>query len=247
MSTRTSKKAVVMKKSIIEGPPTSIPNIVGAWFDTVINPLLDALEVESDLLQKKNWTWQFQADGLESIRHIIGHVALDARPNLELFGQLNPEVAVLLEKHDKAVDKLSRNCAELQAALQSCSRLRELYLKYTSPKYLATIHRTVADLFGAYPQSQHTALLAQYMVNNTPDLPEYYYTAPFWNKYRKIFLMLLSMSTVRTRSTAVNAAGLQLLRDVDRLILILRKTRLRLALKYDVPPGSKSTHREEGI
>ena len=135
---------MVLEKTTIEDQPNHLgPNIVRAWFDTVINPLLDALEVEHDLLRKKNWTWQFQAGGLESIRHIIGHIALEARPNLELFIQLNPEIAVLGEKHDKAVDKRSQACAELQTALQSCSRLRELYLKFTSPKSLATLHRTV--------------------------------------------------------------------------------------------------------
>lgn len=247
MNTQRLSEAMVVKKAKIKDQPNNIgPNIVRAWFDTVINPLLDALEVERDLLRKKNWTWQFQAGGLESIRHITGHISLEARPNLELFAQLNPEIAQLLEKHDKAVDKLSQACAELQTALQGCSRLRELYLKFTSPKSLATVRRTLADLFGAYPQSQHLSLLAQYIVNNTPDLPDYYYTAPLWNKYRRIFLALLSRPSVRSRSKAVNAAGLELLRQVDRLILLLRTTRLRLSLKYDVPPGSKSTHREEG-
>jgi hypothetical protein len=238
---------MVVEKARIDDQPKPIPNIVRAWFDTVINPLLDAFELERGLLQKKNWTWQFQAGGLESIRHVTGHIALEARPNLELFSQMNPEIAVLLEKHDKAVDKLSQSCAELQTALQNSSRLRELYLKFTSQKSLATMHRTLADLFGAYPQSQHLSLLAQYIVNNTPDLPDYYYTAPLWNKYRRIFLALLSSPSVRSRSNAVNAAGAELLRYVNRLILLLRTKRLRLSLKYDVPPGTRLTHREEGI
>lgn len=248
MNPRRLGDAMAMKKVNLKEQATHIgPNIVRAWFDTVINPLLEALEVERDLLRKKNWTWQFQAGGLESIRHITAHIALEARPNLELFAELNPQIAVLLEKHDKAVDKLSQACAEIQTALQSCPRLRGLYLRFTSPKSLATMHRTVADLFGAYPQSQHLSLLSQYIVNNSPDLPDYYYTAPLWNKYRRIFLALLSRPSVRSRSNAVNAAGLELSRLVDRLIVLLRTTRLRLSLKYDVPPGSKSMHREEGV
>lgn len=239
---------MAMKKpNIKEQKPVIGPNNVRAWFETVINPLLDALDVESGLLRKKNWTWQFQAGGLESIRHIIVHIALEARPNLELFTQLNPDIAELLEKHDKAVDKLSQACADLQTALESCARLRKLYLTFTSQKLLAAMHRTVADLFGAYPESQHLSLLAQYIVNNTPDLPDYYYTAPLWNKYGRIFLALLSHASVRSRSKAVNTAGLELLRPVDRLIVVLRTTRLSLSLKYDVPPGSKSIQREVGI
>lgn len=239
---------MAMKKPRIkEQEPIIGPNNVMAWFETVINPLLDALDVERGLLRKKNWTWQFQAGGLESIRHIIGYIALEARPNLDLFIQLNREIADLLEKHDRAVDQLSRACAELQTALNSCPRLRELYQTFTSPKSLATMNRTVADLFGAYSQSQHLAVLAQYIVNNSPKLPDYYYTAPLWNKYRKYFLALLSQQSIRSRSKSVNVAGLELLRLVDRLIVLLRTTRLRLSLKYDVPPGSKSVHRAEGL
>jgi len=239
---------MAMKKANIKDQARHIgPNIVRAWFDTVINPVLDGLEIERDLLRKKNWTWQFQPGGLESIRHITVYVAPEARPNLELFLQLNPAVALIGKAHDKAVDELSRACAELQTALQNSPRLRALYLQFTSPESLEKMHRTVADLFGAYPQSNHLALLAQYIVNNTAELPDYYYTAPLWNKYRKAWLALLSLPAVRSRSDAVSSAGAGLLRQVDRLILLLSRTRLRLSLEHDVAPGTLSTHRETGI
>lgn len=239
---------MAMKKpNIKEQEPHIGPNNVRAWFDTVINPVLEALEVERDLLRKKNWTWQFQPGGLESIRHITAHIAPEARPNLEFFMQLNPAIELILKAHDKSVDDLSRACAELQTALQNSSRLRELYTKFTSPKSIVRLKRTAADLFGAYPQSHHLALLAQYIVNNTAELPDYYYTAPLWNKYRRLLLALLSTSAIRSRNEAVVAAGAKLLGRVDRSILLLRRTRLRLSLEYDVPPGSRWAHREEGF
>lgn len=240
---------MAMKKANIKEQERHIgPNIVRAWFDTVINPMLEGLEIERELLRKKNWTWQFQPGGLESIRRITVYVAPEARPNLDLFFQLNPAVALICKAHDKAVDELSRACSELQTALQSDSRLKILYQQFTSPKSLEKMGRTLVDLFGAYPQSSHLALLAQYVVNNTAELPDYYYTAPFWNKHRKTFLAILSNPAVRSRSDAVNTAGAGLLRQVDRLILLSKQTRLRLSLEYDVPPGSSvSTHREMSI
>lgn len=46
------------------------PRIVRSWFDTVINPLLQNLGLEKNLLQEKNWTWTVPPGKLESIRPI---------------------------------------------------------------------------------------------------------------------------------------------------------------------------------
>jgi hypothetical protein len=75
------------------------PQIVRAWFDTVINPLLSWLGREQELLAAKNWTWRFKPAGLEAIRHLSAYV--DARPNWEQFEQLyfqNPEFGLYLVK-----------------------------------------------------------------------------------------------------------------------------------------------------
>jgi hypothetical protein len=42
------------------------PNIVTTWFGTVINPLLQGLEVGRERLSRKSWTWQFKPPRLES-------------------------------------------------------------------------------------------------------------------------------------------------------------------------------------
>ena len=241
-------RTVAMKKVNGKQKIESVgPNIVRAWFDTVINPILEALEMERGLLRKKNWTWQFRPGGLESMRHLRGYIALEARPNLELFERLNPGVASILKAHDTGVDKLARACAELQTVLQTNSRLRDLYSKFTSPKSLETINRTVADLFGGYRQSDHIALLAQFIVNNAAELPDYYYTAPFWNRHRTAFLAFLRSPSLKSRSDAVNTAGAELLRQVETLIILLGRLRLSLALEYDLPPGSEpARHSEAG-
>ena len=55
-----SKKARSRKKA-----PAIGPRIVRAWFDTVVNPLLNGLEKEQQLLAQHNWTWEFSPPSLE--------------------------------------------------------------------------------------------------------------------------------------------------------------------------------------
>jgi hypothetical protein len=44
------------------------PRIVRAWFDTIINPLLAALDVEKALLEDHNYSWQYYNNSFEWIK-----------------------------------------------------------------------------------------------------------------------------------------------------------------------------------
>ena len=59
------------------------PRIVRAWFDTVVNPLIDALESEMRVMQDGNFTWRFRPAGFEYIRPIRQHLDPRFLANLE--------------------------------------------------------------------------------------------------------------------------------------------------------------------
>jgi hypothetical protein len=209
------------------------PNIVRAWFDTVLNPLLSALEGERHLLQQKKWTWRFQPPGLEWIRPVDAWIT--ARPNLEQFLKLSPTTKAYIRLHDGSVSRLLEKCKELHDVIEKSPDLRRVYQQATSPQSLSKLGVTNRDLFGAYPESDQLALLAQYIVNNVGDLGFYDSLAPLWNAYRKEFLGILSRPGVQPRSEATFKAGETLLRNTGILIRWLEETRLRLSLKHDVP------------
>src|SRR5713101_8242128 len=50
------------------------PNIVRAWFDTVIQPALRGLETEQSFLERKNWTFRFHPLSLEFIGPLREHL-----------------------------------------------------------------------------------------------------------------------------------------------------------------------------
>lgn len=211
------------------------PRIVRAWFDTVINPLIHSLEGEQELLNEKNWTWRFRPVGLESQRPVRAHIDPEARDNLEQLIEFYPDIKKAVEEHDKKVPLLLEKCKQLHQVIEESRELREIYERGASPESLSEMGLTLVDLFGAYPQLDHLALLAQYIVNNTGDLPAYYSPARLWNKYRSEFIAILDHPAIRSDREATIKAGDALLRSVERLIRLLKEMRLQLSLEHDVP------------
>ncbi len=212
------------------------PRIIRAWFDTVLNPLLRALRVERELLVKRDWTWRFRPGGLESIRPVRAYIDPEARDNLEQVRELNPFTARVMDLHDRGVAELSARCERLYEAIRKSKDLLEMYREVTSAESLAELDTSMPDLFGAYPQRDHLAILAEHVVNRSGTLPPYYSIAPLWNRHKNRLLGLLrASSAIRFHDAAANAAGKKLLRDSERLEDWLSKTRMRMSLDHDVP------------
>jgi hypothetical protein len=215
------------------------PQIVRAWFDTVINPLLSWLGREQELLAAKNWTWRFKPAGLEAIRHLIAYV--DARPNWEQFEQLYPDMARIAGVHDRKVEALAQECERLHRALAANADYLDLFGRITSAESLRELGQDRQDVFGAYPESDWPDLIAEYIVNSTPELPSYYTTARLWNRYREQLLALLGRQPLRGHCDAVRKTGEELRRTTGKLRLVLQNIRLDLSLTHDVPyvPGGQ--------
>jgi hypothetical protein len=211
------------------------PNIVRAWFDTVINPLLRSLTVEQERLERKDWTWRFIPGGLEAIRPVHSHLDIGARDNLEQFLQLHSAVNLWAQKHDQQVALLSQRCEELQRKLQHSPQLLRIYERTTSPEALSEMGGSLREIFGAYPPQDHLALLAQYIVNNTGTLPEYHTTGRLWNKHKDEFLAVLRDRPIVLQAGATTKTGEGLLKTVGLLFRVLKETRLKLSLEHDVP------------
>lgn len=211
------------------------PNIVRAWFDTVFNPLLPALSLEEECLVRKDWTWRFIPGGLEAIRPVRGHLDINARDNLEQFLELHFGVAIRVQVHDKNVEGLSDKCGQLQRRLEQSPELLSMYQRLTTPNALSDIGGSLQQVFGAYPPEHQVALIGQYIVNNTGDLPEYHTTARFWNKHKHEFLAVLRHRSILIHALRTEKAGETLLKSVRLLLRVLKETRLKLSLEYDVP------------
>ena len=154
------------KTSLKKKPPSGNrdaqigPRIVRAWFDTVINPLLRALETEQKLLADKDWTWRFRPGGLETIRPANRYIDSEARENLEHFSELKPKIGRALGVHDERVSFLVEQCKKLHQAIKLDDVFRELYFETTSEESLSKLGTSLTTLFGAYQSGSKSAFSA---------------------------------------------------------------------------------------
>jgi len=215
-------------------PPRIGPRIVRAWFDTVLNPLIEYVESEIVLLERKNWTYSFGARTLELIRPIRQSFH---NANFEQILQMNAPLSANIETHDAAVERLSAAVASLHEALVSSRDFVQLCDSLLAPENLSRLGvRELSDVFGAYPPSGRYHLIAQYVVNGTGELPPHYSTARFWNENREHLLKsLTSLPNVREHFASTAPLGPHLTSVSRTLASQVKKLRQELSLQYDVP------------
>jgi hypothetical protein len=90
-------------------------------------------------------------------------------------------------------------------------------------------------LFGAYPTPLHLNVLAEDIVNGAGILPNYFTTAPLWNKYRNDLLQIREAPGIHSHWENCCKAGANLQITVDQLVNRLKLIRQDLSLEYDLP------------
>ncbi len=122
----------------VELPPPRVgPKIVRAWFDTIINPLIEAVETETALVESRDWSWRFRPGGLESIRPVRQYLGHRAGANLEQLSELYPEFETGVGQHDEAVAQFESAVGALYEALVRDGGFRALCYRLLSPESLA--------------------------------------------------------------------------------------------------------------
>ena len=218
----------------VQASPRIGPRIVRAWFDTVLNPLIEFVELELGLLDRRNWTFSFLARTLELIQPVRQRLY---NANLEQILQLNVELSANIETHDAAVETSRSSVAALYDALVSNREFVQLCDSLLAAENLVGLDvREAKEIFGAYPFSDRYNLIAQYVVNSTGELPPHYSTANFWNQNRKVLLQCLTrLPNVREHFASAVQVAEHLVSVSRTLDSQLKKLRQELSLRYDVP------------
>jgi hypothetical protein len=216
--------------------PLKRPAIVRAWFDTVINPLIESLETELVLVRKGNWTWRFRPPSLELVRHARRYLESTAAASLEQICRLVPGTKEIIQSHDDRVDVGFQSAADLHKALTTARTFIGLCDSLWEPSALAAtgIH-DIEEIFGGYVPAERYDLIAQYMVNNTGQLPDYYATSKFWNRRRTALMEILDQHELRQYYDALFQAGQRLTEVTEVLLRRLKDLRRFLSLDQDVP------------
>jgi hypothetical protein len=210
------------------------PSIIRAWLDTVLNPLIYGLRIESSVLPN-NLTWRFRLGrpvSLVPVRSLL----MDAyHDNLDQFLTSHPECAAPMKEHDTRLELLIQSCRKLEWTLINSVEMRELFQRLTTPEALGG--RNIAELFRTTRPEDRLKVVAELMINSVSELPGYYSMADFWYVHHGEFLKLRETPAIRPFWETTYHAAERLLQEVDQLIDLLKKVQETLSST----PASPST------
>jgi hypothetical protein len=213
------------------------PNIVRAWFDTVINPLLRVLEIEKKYLEKHDWTWRSSPERLEVVRPVLDIIGYEAMANLEQIFEFYPDVKQLTHEHEEKREELLTTCKELHQVIRKSPALKEMYDEARSEDSLSKFGiRNLGDIFPDGPERRNLDFLTEYIVNNGGEFSRYILVPSFWREYREVFLSILNSPEVRDHNKKALKVGESLLKTGEGFIGLLKELRRQLSLEHDVPP-----------
>src|SRR2546421_8816383 len=213
------------------------PNIVRAWFDTVINPLLRVLEIEKKYLEEKDWTWRSNPERLEVVRPIQEIIGYEAMANLEQIFEFYPDVEKLTQEHEEKREELLTACKKLHQVIRESPKLKKMYDEATSEDSLSKLEiNNSRDIFPDGPERRKMDFLTEYIVNNGGEFSSYIMAPFFWREYRDDFLTILDNPSIRDQNEKALKAGESLLETVEGFVSLLKELRRKLSSEYDVPP-----------
>lgn len=235
----TSQNKSADNSSRLEAPG---PRTVRAWFDTVINPVLEGLKIQGSYLEVQNWTWRYRSSECESIVPALSYVDPAYIANYDYLATWYPDIQNLLDRHRDLIAQLNNACDTLQSGLQQSKELSELYDRHTNPQALESSEATLSGVLGGGSREDHLAYLAELIINHTKELPPYYIVHPIWNPARAEFIGILDNADLAPLEKSVQQAGFTV--NSFNTVLGKRLTELRrdLALEVDEPPVAPRGH-----
>lgn len=203
---------------------------VAAWLYVVLNPVVELLQRESELLEHGNLTWRFTTKRCEFIRVIQEYVDSTQWPNYYDFLAEHTVFVKAFKRHDEYVEKLN------SLAAQTCEWLLSLY------DFTATVEK-LANQYNDQPmsrtfpgtsvgsQNELVKYCAEYLINNVQQLPSHYSLSGFWNSSNTPLLGFRNLP----RFKPLEKAEKQLLVSSDLLKRAVVSRRLSLSREFDVP------------
>jgi hypothetical protein len=220
----------------IDAPPRLGPSVARALFDTVCNPLIEALEYELSLAVQHNWTFSFQSRTLELIKPYPHYISNRAWPNAEQFFGRFGALHAAAEHHDNAVEALQHAVASLFDILRASDAFNELCSSFFAHSEITKLgYDNQHEVFGAYSPRDYENIVAQHIVNHSHELQSYYSSARFWNSHRVEFLGLLHRPPIDAIYKNACERSDQLRSASERFRDQLKRLRGELSARLDVP------------
>jgi hypothetical protein len=203
---------------------------VAAWIYVVLNPVIELLQREIELLERGNLTWRFTSKSCEFIRVLQEYVDSTQWPNYYDFLAEHAVFVKAFKQHDEHLEKVNSTATQTYDWLLSLHDFSETVQKLASQYNDQPMSRTFP---GASMGSQDDLekYCAEYLINNLRELPSHYSLSGFWNSSNAPLLTFRKL----TQFKALEKTAEQLLQSSGKLKHALESRRLSLSREFDVP------------
>ena len=204
---------------------------VAAWIYAVVNPILEALQRELDLLSRGNLTWRSNIGRCAVILPVQEYVDSSQWPNYFDFLADNPDFQSSFQSHDTALERLNTIAQEVYDWLLKSDEfsvtVRGLVDIYEEKR--ASDPQAPPSLI--HMQTDLPKVVAENLINNVQALPDHYVISKFWDNAAKSLLQFRSLPEFQPLHSAKEGLGNTSL----QLKATLEDHRLALSRKFDVP------------
>ncbi len=142
----------------------------------------------------------------------------------------------MVQSHDDSVNIVFEGAAGLHRALTKSESFTALCESFWDQGALAAAGLPdIQRIIGANALEYRYDIIAQYIVNNVGELPDYYTTSGFWNRHRAALMAAVDQPEIHPHHESLVYAGQRLKETTQSLLRHLKGLRLRLSLEHDVP------------
>lgn len=221
--------------------------VVEAWRDDAINPLITTLQTEKGLVTAQQWTWTRYSEVFNGFSKLFNERTLSA--NTEQFISRHPEVGRLLKEHDAAFVLLNEKGKKLYDSFAKSPLIKEVFgltssneslahLKQENPTRFRSSSPTeiFAELFGTdWEEQERLNSLAEWAINSKAETN----MEPliiFWRTHGHRFRQCVMYSdyyfdTIHAREN--------LFRTIDSLLELLKNIRRELSERHNISPEGR--------
>jgi hypothetical protein len=221
-------------------------DIIRAWFDDALNPLISELVGEEDCLMKEYWTWNHLNNAFGGL--MAKSEPINPSPNQEDFLSRHPGIKDSLLQHDKALEMLNEQGVLFFKQVLGGSCLRDAFRRTTSEDSLKalkaehpynlkgdTAEEIFAEIFGSNrSEDERLAWFAEYSINRTRMLQNDS-IMPFWRRHQEEFFQVPMQPLLSEPRARVVDHRENLSRINQEFIASLKKIRKKLSEQHGVP------------
>ena len=194
---------------------------VRIWLATVLSPVLSALDVELQFVERRNWSFRCDSQDFEYLLPTEMMVAAPHRANAEQVFRYYPSLGTKAASHDRTLAALRDACRAAYDKLTHSARFLELSVP-------------------ANGRPEDRRYFAEYVINNLRDLLSYYSFADFWKAHGGEYLQLRSEPSLAPSFKLLEARGDSFRRELVAFIRTVKELQERSADEAGLAPVDPS-------